>query len=351
MSPRGKAKVIRSIQRTPDVEPKFVLMCGDGGNDVGALKQADVGLALLSGYGSANTTKTKAGEVEASTGTEEDDANVEDKLNESIANQKKKAAHFSKLRNQELEVKRQQLLKLQRAWIDEELAKLPESERGFMAQVNVMKVIAARLKREMQVEAALLDKKYGLAAVSWDASSNDKSDDPFAALESEGAGMPVVRPGDASVAAPFTSRVPSVRSVVHLIRQGRCTLLSSLQQQQIMMLECTISAYTYAAISLEGSRSSERQMMVSGWLVMAASLSFSYSTPVDRMHPVRPLRSLFHPAVFISIVGQALIHLYSMSTAVKMATDRMGPEKLAEVVAFNKRVQMGLEVEHMRRIL
>jgi cation-transporting ATPase 13A1 len=214
-----------------------------------------------------------------------------------------------------------------------------------MSQFGVMKNVAARLRTELQAEAAILDKKYGLAAVASDDASGGGPKDPLAALEAEGSGLPVVRPGDASVAAPFTSRVPSVRSVVHLIRQGRCTLLSSLQQQQIMMLECTISAYTYAAISLEGARSSERQMMVSGWLVMAASLSFSYSTPLDRMHPVRPLRSLFHPAVFLSIFGQALIHLYSMSVAVKMATSTMGPEKIAEVVEFNKRVQAGLEVD------
>merc|ERR1719498_266951 len=142
--------------------------------------------------------------------------------------------------------------------------------------------------------------------------------DAAAAMEAE-SGLPMVRPGDASVAAPFTSRAPSVRHIVDLIRQGRCTLLSALQQQQIMMLESLISAYVLAAISLEGARSSERQMVASSWLLMIASLAFSYATPVEQMHPERPLRSLFHPAIFFSMFGQALIHLWTMHQAVSMA--------------------------------
>ena len=41
---------------------------------------------------------------------------------------------------------------------------------------------------------------------------------------------PMVQLGDASTAAPFTTRTPSISSVVDIIRQGRCTLLSAVQQ-------------------------------------------------------------------------------------------------------------------------
>ncbi len=54
--------------------------------------------------------------------------------------------------------------------------------------------------------------------VSCTASDSKKPDVAAMTTEHE---VPMVRPGDASIAAPFTSRVPSIRSVVQLIRQVR----------------------------------------------------------------------------------------------------------------------------------
>ena len=71
---------------------------------------------------------------------------------------------------------------------------------------------------------------------------------------------------------------------------------------------------------------------------MTASLAFSYTKHVEEMHPVRPLRSLFHPAVFLSMLGQAAIHVGCMWYGVKLATEIMGPEELKAVLDFHKKV-------------
>lgn len=79
--------------------------------------------------------------------------------------------------------------------------------------------------------------------------------------------------------------------------------------------------------------------MASSWLLMTAGLAFSYASPVDKMHPLRPLQSLFNPAIIVSILGQAAIHIACMTLAVSWATEAMGPEKLAEVTEFFRRAR------------
>jgi len=57
VSPKQKEAVILAVRT--GVKSSCCLMCGDGGNDVGALRQAEVGLALLSGFGTANISSDK----------------------------------------------------------------------------------------------------------------------------------------------------------------------------------------------------------------------------------------------------------------------------------------------------
>jgi len=338
MSPQGKARVIRMLQ---EKNGRRVLMCGDGGNDVGALKQADVGLALLSGYGDQNTSGDAGKEGDEGKvvegGKDGDGPKAEEALNKQTMELARKAAQSAAIQRQALQAKQRELQSKQAQWISEELERRTAQglDNGVFGHVEIIKKTTSRMRKELEDERRRLQAIHG--------NVYDAQKDALSKLTSEMAAdtdKPMVRPGDASVAAPFTSRSPSVRNIVDLIRQGRCTLLSALQQQQIMMLESLISAYVLSALSLEGARSSERQMIASSWLLMIASVAFSYATPVERMHPERPLRRLFHPAIFVSMAGQALIHLFCMRTAVNMATEEMGPAKLAEVVEFHRRERL-----------
>merc|ERR1719378_107327 len=102
------------------------------------------------------------------------------------------------------------------------------------------------------------------------------------------------------------------------------------------MLESMISAYTMSTMSVDGTRPSEAQIMASGTLLSVASLAFSFARPLDKMHPTRPLSSVFHPAILFSMLGQLAIHLVCMVYIADLAKDLMGPEKVKEIVEFEK---------------
>merc|ERR1719240_855495 len=152
--------------------------------------------------------------------------------------------------------------------------------------------------------------------------------------EEGGVGEPMVKLGDASIAAPFTSKLASIRSCLDIVRQGHCTLVSTVQQQQILMLHCMISAYSLSALSLDGSRASEPQLIASGMLLSCATIAFSFARPLDRLSPILPLSSIFHPALLLSVLGQLVCHAGCMYCALSLAKSAMSDAELNAAIAF-----------------
>jgi hypothetical protein len=55
----------------------------------------------------------------------------------------------------------------------------------------------------------------------------------------------------------------------------------------------------------------------------------------QELSPVRPITSLFHPAISLSIAGQLAIHLYCMVSAISMAKEYSTAEEIEEAMGLN----------------
>ena len=328
MSPDDKERVLKRLKQ----QGRHTYMCGDGANDVGALKQAHVGVALLSGFGSANTKKLKQEGGDESKAEEEGDGEKGKKLakaetfQEKMQRVKEQAEKVKKAKMEEKIAQQKdtkELQALQKVWFEEEFKeRMARGEKWaqFTAMKNSTQLMIRESKRRAMERAKARQGGQGGKAPSMSDMMQNLDD-----LDGE---LPQVKLGDASMAAPFTSRLPTIRSAVDIIRQGRCTLVSSIQMQQVLVLSCLISAFSLSVLYTDGIRSSDNQMMASGLCLTAAGLAFSYATPVHTLSPVRPLRSIFHPALFLSIVGQLVIHVFVMNYATELVHAATG-EKAA----------------------
>lgn len=146
-------------------------------------------------------------------------------------------------------------------------------------------------------------------------------------LNEEGDGRaPVVKLGDASMASPFTAKHASVAPTTDIIRQGRSTLVTTLQMFKILGLNCLATAYVLSVMYLDGVKLGDIQATISGVFTAAFFLFISNARPLPTLSAERPHPNIFCAYVLLSLLGQFSIHIFYLISSVKEAEKYMPDE-------------------------
>ena len=114
--------------------------------------------------------------------------------------------------------------------------------------------------------------------------------------------------GDASVAAPFTSRAVSIKCCKDVIQQGRCTLVSMLSIYKILGINCLVNGLVLSKLFMHGVKQGDRQLTILGMVIAALFFFVTKAQPLSSLSSIRPPPSVLCTSVLCTISGQFVIH-------------------------------------------
>ncbi|KAL7629795.1 putative cation-transporting ATPase 1 [Parahypoxylon ruwenzoriense] len=310
VSPKQKEEILLGLKDMG----YFTLMAGDGTNDVGALKQAHIGIALLNGTQedliriAEHARNTKMKELY------QKQVDLMKRFNQPAPPVPAMIAHFYPPGPSNPHYQKAMEREAQKRGITaEELAKLNGTNIETVTSPAAQQLLNHDPRTAKQREVA--NKAAGFA---------DKMTSAMMEQELGDDEPPTLKLGDASVAAPFTSKLRNVIAVPNIIRQGRCTLVATIQMYKILALNCLISAYSLSVLYLEGIKFGDGQITISGMLMSVCFLSISRARSVEGLSKERPQPNIFNFYIIGSILGQFAVHIATLIYIARFC-DRLDP--------------------------
>jgi len=284
VSPRQKEEILLGLKDCGYT----TLMAGDGTNDVGALKQAHIGVALLNG-------------------TRED----LDKIGEHFRNTQMKKVYEKQCQLMKRFNQPEPPIPVMIAHLYPPGPMNPHYEKAMEAQAKRKGILPAANGSASTLVVQQPDQVQS-AQVTGSMMQQMQEKMMQQEMEELNGEPPSIKLGDASVAAPFTSKLANVIAIPNIIRQGRCTLVATIQMYKILALNCLISAYSLSVLYLDGIKFGDGQVTISGMMMSVCFLSISRAKTVESLSKERPQHNIFNIYIIGSVLGQFAVHISTL---------------------------------------
>ena len=302
-APKQKEAVIAAL----NAGGKFTMMCGDGTNDVGALKQVS----------QKARTMTNIKRVQNNYGS--------------------------------YLIQSSRSLRSVQAHVGISLISVPEVEsktRNAMNAVDLLKrieklerkLVKAKAKKDGDKEAEITKQINKLRKKSRKLKAGEGGfREQIKKLKEAEEALDNVHLGDASVASPFTYRGTSISCCKMIALQGRCTLVTMLQIYKILGVNCLVTAITLSRLTIVGVKQGDTQLTALGLIVAGLFFFVSVSKPLQTLSTTRPPSSILCLPALASIITQFCIHLTFMTFTVTASLPFLDPLDASTIpdAAFN----------------